>query len=91
MSLRFEASGVTFENPKICFNLECTKELEMHLTTPAGNARFTSHRTLNELIEVRKQMIQTQIVSRANKDPDFSILAYEPADISVIVDGGQFR
>lgn len=57
-------------------------DLEMHLQMSSGNARYSSHRTQNELIEICQEAILTQIVAPANRSTGFSILADETDDIS---------
>jgi hypothetical protein len=58
------------------------KEMEKHLQTSSGNARYTSHMTQSELIEICQEVIQANIVASANKFTGFSILVDETADIS---------
>ena len=56
--------------------------LKEHFETCAGNAKYTSVQTQNELIEICQKTLQKSIVDDVNSSPCFSILADETADIS---------
>lgn len=56
--------------------------MKTHLETSAKNARYTSHRTENELINISEEVLRTNLVIAANNSIGFSILADETADIS---------
>lgn len=58
------------------------KVLKDHLELSAANARYTSHRTQNELIALCEQVVRNDIVTAANNSIGFSILADETADIA---------
>lgn len=65
------------------FRIECGDNiLKTHLETSAKNARYTSHRTENELINISEEVLRTNLVIAANNSIGFSILADETADIS---------
>lgn len=56
-------------------------ELEDHLKSAAGNAKYTSHRIQNEIISIARDEVRSLIIDRC-KNCYFSILADETADIS---------
>lgn len=56
--------------------------LKNHFDTAAENARYTSHRTQNDLINMSEQALREDIVKAANNAVGFSIIADETADIS---------
>ena len=56
--------------------------MKAHLESAAPNARYTSHRTQNDLISLCEAELRKQIVAAANNSTGFSILADESADIS---------
>ncbi|XP_077287771.1 zinc finger MYM-type protein 1-like [Arctopsyche grandis] len=55
--------------------------LKNHFDTSAGNARYTSHRTQNDLINLSEQALREDIVKAANNAVGLSIIADETADI----------
>lgn len=57
-------------------------ELQKHLESSMGNAKYTSHRSQNEMIDVCCRVIQKEIVTEVNETEGFSVLADETADIS---------
>ena len=59
-------------------------KLKEHFDTAAGNARYTSHRVQNELLEACEYVIRKSMVQAANNAVGFSILADETADIAGI-------
>ena len=56
--------------------------LRNHFDTAAENARYTSHRTQNDLIKLSEQALPEDIVKAANNVVGFSVIADEIADIS---------
>ena len=56
--------------------------LKTHFETCAKNARYTSHQTQNDLINISGEVLRNDLVSAVNESPGFSILADETADIS---------
>ena len=58
------------------------KIIKNHLDTASKNAKYTSHQTEKELIEISEQILVNDIVSAANNYIGFSVLADEIADIS---------
>ncbi|XP_047141462.1 zinc finger MYM-type protein 1-like [Hydra vulgaris] len=56
--------------------------LKNHFDTAAANARYTSHRTQNDLINFSEQALREDIVKAANNAVGFSIIVDETADIS---------
>ncbi|XP_050066310.1 uncharacterized protein LOC126555432 [Aphis gossypii] len=65
------------------FRIESGDEiLKDHFLTNVGNAKYSSHRTQNELITLCGQILKEEIVCEANAANAFSIIADESADIS---------
>ena len=58
------------------------KVLANHLATAPANARYTSHETQNEIIDMCGALIREDIVRDANASDEFAILADETTDIS---------
>lgn len=58
------------------------KLLENHLTTAPSNAKYTSHRTQNDIVDICGALIREDIVLDANASDGFAILADETTDIS---------
>ena len=56
--------------------------LSQHMEKAAGNAKYTSVRTQNELIRICEDLVGEEIASAANASCRFSILADETADVS---------
>ncbi|XP_025196823.1 52 kDa repressor of the inhibitor of the protein kinase-like [Melanaphis sacchari] len=65
------------------FRIESGDEiLKDHFLTNAGNAKYSSHRTQNELITLCGKILKEEIVCEANAANAFSIISDESADIS---------
>ncbi|XP_025192119.1 zinc finger MYM-type protein 1-like [Melanaphis sacchari] len=56
--------------------------LKDHFLTNVGNAKYSSHRTQNELITLCGKILKEEIVCEANAANAFSIISDESADIS---------
>lgn len=56
--------------------------IQQHLSSSSGNAKYTSHRTQNELIDICGQQVRSEIVKEAGASRAFSVIADETADIS---------
>lgn len=56
--------------------------LKEHFETCAGNAKYTSVQTQNELLSLCQKTLQKSIIDDVNRAAGFSILADETADIS---------
>lgn len=79
-----EASGGNF-NDLLQFRIESGGQiLKEHFETCKGNAKYTSHRIQNEIINVCGLLLRKNIVLDLNSDQvlAFSLLADESADIS---------
>ena len=64
------------------FRIEASGEtLREHMENTAGNAKYTSVRTQNELISICEEVVHEDIISGANASVGFSILADETVDI----------
>jgi len=65
------------------FRIESGDEiLKDHFLTNGGNAKYSFHRTQNELITLCGQILKEEIVCEANAANAFSIIVDESADIS---------
>ncbi|XP_025203829.1 zinc finger MYM-type protein 1-like [Melanaphis sacchari] len=65
------------------FRIESGDEiLKDHFLTNVGNAKYSSHRTQNELITLCGKILKEEIVCEANAANAFSIISDESADIS---------
>jgi hypothetical protein len=56
--------------------------LKNHFLTNVGNAKYSSHRTQNELIRLCGKILKEEIVREANATNALSIISDELADIS---------
>ena len=65
------------------FRAETDKELEEHLANAPANARYTSHRIQNELIQICGDQIRDDKLAECRNAPYFSLIVDETTDISV--------
>ena len=76
-----ESDGGNFED-LLDFRVESGDQvLKEHLDTSARNAKYTSHRCQNEIINTCGDIVRRRIIKEVNDCNEFSLLADETADI----------
>lgn len=64
------------------FKVSCQSDLQQHLKSCPKNAKYTSHCTQNELINLCGSQIRNKILAAIKTDGLFTVLADESADVS---------